>query len=150
MPLRLNSPMPALAGATEWLPAAPTGDDLAGHPVLVYFWAVSCHICHERMPALAALRDRYAPQGLRLVAVHMPRQESDTDVGAVRREIASLGITDPCAVDNEHALADAFENRFLPSFFLFDREGLLRSRTAGDAGIGMLEGALARQFASAA
>ena len=122
MPLRLNSPMPALAGATEWLPAAPTGDDLAGHPVLVYFWAVSCHICHERMPALAALRDRYAPQGLRLVAVHMPRQESDTDVGAVRREIASLGITDPCAVDNEHALADAFENRLLPSFFLFDRE----------------------------
>lgn len=150
MPLRLNSPMPALAGATEWLPAAPTGDDLAGHPVLVYFWAVSCHICHERMPSLAALRDRYAPQGLRLVAVHMPRQESDTDVGAVRREIASLGITDPCAVDNEHALADAFENRLLPSFFLFDREGLLRSRTAGDAGIGMLEGALARQFASAA
>lgn len=150
MPLRLNTPMPALAGATEWLPAAPTRDDLAGHPVLVYFWAVSCHICHERMPALAALRERYAPPGLRLVAVHMPRQESDTDGTAVRREIASLGITDPCAVDNEHALADAFENRFLPAFFLFDREGLLRSRTAGDAGIGMLEGALAKQFVPAA
>ena len=70
------------------------------------------------------------------------------DVAAVRTEITALGIVDPCAVDNEHALADAFENRFLPAFFLFDREGLLRSRTAGDAGLGMLEGALAKQFAA--
>lgn len=111
---------------------------------------MSCHICHERMPALHALRERYAPRGLRLVAIHMPRQESDTDVAAVREEVRALGIVDPCAIDNEHALADAFENRFLPAFFLFDCEGRLRSRAAGDAGIGMLEGALAKEFATAA
>jgi thiol-disulfide isomerase/thioredoxin len=150
MPLRLNSPMPALTGATEWLPAPPSPDDLAGRPVLVYFWAVSCHICHDRMPALAAIRERYGPEGLRLVAIHMPRQESDMDVAAVRNEITALGISDPCAIDNEHGLADAFENRFLPAFFLFDREGRLRSRTAGDAGLGILESALAKQFAPAA
>jgi thiol-disulfide isomerase/thioredoxin len=150
MPLRLNAPMPALAGATEWVPAPPAREELAGHPVLVYFWAVSCHICHERMPTLGTLRERYGTQGLRLVAIHMPRQESDMDVAAVRKEITALGIVDPCAVDNEHALADAFENRFLPAFFLFDRAGLLRSRTAGDAGLGMLEGALAKQFAAVA
>ena len=42
--------------------------------------------------------------------------------------------------------ADAFDNRFVAAYFLFDREGTLRSRSAGDAGLGLLKGALARQF----
>jgi hypothetical protein len=44
------------------------------------------------------------------------------------------------------AVADAFDNRYVPAYFLFDRVGLLRSRSAGDAGLGLLEGALARQL----
>lgn len=36
--------------------------------------------------------------------------------------------------------------RVVATYFLFDREGALRSRSAGDAGLGLLEGALARQF----
>lgn len=146
MPLRLGTPMPSLAGATEWINGEPKWDELRGAPVLVHFWAVSCHICHENMPSIVEWRDAYAAAGLRVVAIHMPREEADTDVARVRDDVARMKITEPCGVDNLHAVADAFDNRYVPAYFLFDREGVLKSRAAGDAGIGLLKGALARQF----
>ncbi len=146
MALRLGSPMPALSGATEWLNGEPAQSDLRGSPVLVHFWAVSCHICHDNMPALRKWRDEYGARGLKLVGIHMPRQEEDMDVAKVREEVKAMDVTEPCAIDNTHAMADAFENKFMPAYFLFDREGNLKSRTAGDAGLAMLESALARQF----
>jgi thiol-disulfide isomerase/thioredoxin len=146
MPLRLGSPMPELSGATEWLNGEPAQDDLRGSPVLVHFWAVSCHICHDNMPTLRKWRDEYGPRGLKLVGIHMPRQEEDMDVAKVRDDVKAMDVTEPCAIDNTHAMADAFQNKFMPAYFLFDREGNLKSRTAGDAGLAMLESALARQF----
>lgn len=138
--------MPSLAGATEWLNGEPKAEDLAGAPVLVHFWSLSCHICHDNMPAIAEWRDAYAARGLRVVAIHLPREDAETDVARVREDAARMGITEPLGIDNAVAVADAFDNRFVPAYFLFDREGHLRSRSAGDAGLGLLKGALARQF----
>ena len=146
MPLRLGTPMPSLRGASEWINGEPKWDELSGTPVLVHFWAVSCHICHDNMPTIAEWRDAYAPRGLRVIAIHLPREEADTDVERVRADAARMGVTEPLGIDNSVAVADAFDNRFVPAYFLFDREGTLRSRSAGDAGLGLLKGALARQF----
>jgi thiol-disulfide isomerase/thioredoxin len=150
MPLRLGTPLPSLAGAAAWLDGEPDPAALAGRPVLVHFWAVSCHICHDNMPAVQAWRREFEPLGLRVVAVHMPRGESDLDRDAVRADAAAMGLTEPCAVDDTHAVAEAFQNRFVPAYFLFDRDGLLRSRAAGDAGLALLRAALTRLFEQAA
>jgi hypothetical protein len=115
---------------------------LASDPTL----QVSRDYCHENMPTIAEWRDAYAERGLRVVAIHLPREEADTDVARVRDDVTRMQITEPCGVDNTVAVADAFDNRYVPAYFLFDREGLLRSRSAGDAGLGLLKGALARQF----
>lgn len=146
MPMRTGTPMPQWTGATEWLNGQPDREALRGRPVLVYFWAVSCHICHENMPTLSLWREKLGPRGLGMVAMHMPRQEADTDVERVRAMAAELGIADPCGIDNRHDVADAFQNVYVPAYYLFDREGNLRSRAAGDAGLGLLEAALTRQF----
>ncbi|MEW6300501.1 MAG: TlpA disulfide reductase family protein [Thermodesulfobacteriota bacterium] len=146
MPLRIGSPLPDLSGATEWVNGAVRPDDLLGRVVLVHFWAVSCHLCHEQMPLLNRWREEYGPKGLVMVAVHMPRQEADLDVARVREDVAALGLTQPCAIDNTHAVADAFENQYVPAYFLFDRDGTLRGRTAGEVGVRMLEAPLKRQF----
>ncbi|HSV74899.1 MAG TPA: redoxin family protein [Chthonomonadales bacterium] len=148
MPMRVGTPLPALDGATGWINREPDQEALKGNVTLVHFWSVSCHICHDNQPCLRKWRDLYGPQGLRLVAIHMPRSESDTDVERVKQCVAEKGIDEPCAIDNMHALADRFENqhRFVPHYYLFDREGCLRSRAAGNAGLAMLEAALKRQF----
>jgi len=146
MPLRTGTPRPELSGATEWLNGEPALDLASGAPVLIHFWSVGCHICHENAPTLDQWRQEYGPQGLQLVALHMPRSEEELEVEEVKRHLASMRITEPCGVDNEHAIADAFQNQFVPAYFLFDREGNLRCRTAGDAGLRNLENALKRMF----
>jgi len=147
MPLRLNTPLPDLSGATEWINGQPDFKAITGQPLLVYFWAVSCHVCHENMPRIYHWREQYGPKGLQLIAVHIPRQESDTNVAKVREHVQENHITDPCGVDNKHQVKQAFDNALFPAYFLFDREGKLRRRAAGHAGISLLEPVLEQMFA---
>jgi thiol-disulfide isomerase/thioredoxin len=118
---------------------------------LVHFWAVSCGICKDNMPRIAEWRESYRDDGLRVIAIHMPRYPADTDVRAVHAAVAQYGITEPCAVDNRHQLRDAFQNDqgYVPAYYLFDAEGRLRSFAAGERGLGMLSAALDRTLAAA-
>lgn len=153
MAMRIGSEMPSLDGATEWIgsTAAEAEELTRGTPTLVHFWAVSCGICKENLPRLASWREQHKQEGLRLIAVHMPRFEADTNVEAVRQAIARYDIREPCAVDNQHKLRDAFKNDqgYVPAYYLFDGEGKLRSFAAGERGLDMLSASLDRVLARA-
>jgi thiol-disulfide isomerase/thioredoxin len=152
MPMRIGTEMPKLDGATEWFGAtqAHAEAESKGRPTLVHFWSVSCHICKDNMPRVGEWRDKHLAEGLRVIAVHMPRYEADTDVEAVREAIAKHNITEPCAVDNQHKLRDAFHNEhgYVPAYYLFDAEGKLKSFAAGERGLSMLSSALERTLAA--
>lgn len=149
--MRIGTAMPPLEGATEWVNGGPVAtSDLVGQPALVHFWALSCHSCHTIMPAVVEWRQRYAPQGLRIVGVHQARSEADTDVEAIKRDIADLGVTHPVAIDNGFRIADAWENKFVPAFYVFDAAGKLAHFQAGDRGLRMIEQAIERVLGAAA
>lgn len=148
MPMRIGTEMPKFDGATEWLGTtqAHAETETKGQPTIVHFWSVSCGICKDNLPRIAEWRDSRREQGLRVVAIHMPRYETDTDVEAVRDAIATYRITEPCAIDNEHKLRDAFKNDqgYVPAYYLFDAEGKLRSFAAGERGLDLLKATLDR------
>ena len=138
MPLEIGAEMPSLEGATEWLNAtgARAEAEARGHPTLVHFWSVSCGACKENLPRVAEWRDRHAGEGLRVIAVHTPRDPADADAESVRDCVAACHITEPCAVDNEHRLRDAFGNEpgSVPAYYLFDAGGRLCGYAAGEGG----------------
>ena len=148
MPMRIGTSLPTLEGATEWFGGtqAHAEAEAKNRPTLVHFWASSCGICKDNLPRVAEWRDQKRDQGLRVIAVHMPRYESDTDVEVVRDLISKYNITEPCAVDNEHKLREAFQNDqgFVPAYYLFDAEGKLKSFAAGERGLDMLKSAIDR------
>jgi thiol-disulfide isomerase/thioredoxin len=147
MPLRIGTDMPELTGATEWVGPEVKREELAGSPTLVHFWSTSCYICKNNLPTLRKWEETYGPKGLKVVAVHMPRSEAELGVEKVKAAIAEYGITDPCAIDNEHEIGDRFQTAGLwPHYFLFDADGKMRSRAAGDAGLKMIEASLKRLF----
>ncbi|MDA8353060.1 MAG: redoxin domain-containing protein [Firmicutes bacterium] len=140
--MRLRTEMPELKGATEWVNGEVNKEELEGKPVLIHFWSISCGICKKNMPDVLKIRDEN--ENLKVVGIHMPRSEKDTDVDAVKEAIEKYDLTHPQAIDNQHSIVDAFENEFVPAFYLFDEEGQLRHRSAGEKALNMLERPLQR------
>ncbi len=133
MALKLRSPMPDLSGATDWINGEPVDPaSLKGHVTLVHFWAVSCGICKPHLPTVNQWQKDLAAKGVRFVSIHMPRQEADTDVAGVRSAVDEYSIEHVTAVDNTHAITDAFENEFVPAYYVFDEEGQLRLYMSGE------------------
>lgn len=137
--MKLREQMPELEGATTWLNGERTKADLIGEkPTLIHFWSVSCHLCKEAMPDVNNFRDQYKDE-LNVVAVHMPRSEDDLDLEKIKEVAAEHDITQPIFVDSEAKLTDAFENQYVPAYYVFDKDGQLRHFQAGGSGMKMLE-----------
>lgn len=144
---KVESTLPSLAKATEWLNRATagksqtTGLETKGHPTLIHFWSISSEESKTNLAQVAQLRDQRKRDGLRVIAVHLPQSGAEKDSRAVREASARLNVAEPCALDNDHRLREAFavEPDALPAYFLFDPEGHLRSSTTGAAGLDVIE-----------
>lgn len=142
--LKLREEMPEINGATTWINGELTKQELIGEkPTLVHFWSVSCYLCKEAMPEINELRDEYEDD-LNVVAVHMPRSEDDLDLNVIQQMAIGHDITQPIFVDSELKLTDAFENKYVPAYYVFDKEGKLRHFQAGGSGMAMLKKRLNR------
>jgi len=103
MPLRTGSELPSLDGVSTWINGAPTGEELAGKPLLVHFWSISCYICHDVAAEVARWQAEYGPRGLEVIGIHQPRGPEELDIAKVTADAnTAMGITWPAAIDNEH------------------------------------------------
>lgn len=140
MALKMDAPLPSLSGVDDWLNGPEVKDeDLNGHPVLIHFWALSCGACKESLPDLNRWVDEYGSKGLKIISVHMPRQESDTNIPAVVECAKEWEMKQPCAIDNWHTITDRFENQYVPALYVFDSEHKMRHRQAGEKAVKMTE-----------
>ena len=137
--MKLREQMPELDGATTWLNSnGIVKEELIGNkPTLIHYWSVSCGLCKEAMPNVNEFRDEYKDD-LNVIAVHMPRSEKDLDLEQIEEVAKEHHITQPIFVDNGLKLADAFDNQYVPAYYVFDAEGQLRHYQAGDGGMRML------------
>ena len=144
MPLRTGSDRPSLDGVADWVNGAPRAEELDGRPLLVHFWSVSCSICHDVAAEVARWQAEYGPRGLAVIGVHQPRSPQELDVAAVAADASgAMGMTWPCAIDNEHTIVGRFENQYVPAYYLFDAGGKLVHRQAGDRGFERLHAKIA-------
>ncbi|MFD0767977.1 TlpA disulfide reductase family protein [Bacillus sp. CGMCC 1.60114] len=142
--MKLREQMPSLEGATQVLNDTITREELIGDkPTLIHFWSVSCYLCKEAMPEVNELRDEYDDR-LNVVAVHMPRSEDDLDLAVIEKMAESHDILQPILVDSKHVITDVFENKYVPAYYVFDKEGKLRHFQAGGSGMPMLRKRLER------
>jgi thiol-disulfide isomerase/thioredoxin len=146
MGLRIGTELPSFEGATDWVNSDAESIELSGSPVLVHFWSVSCGLCKDNLPKVAEIRDQRRNQGLKVVAVHMPRYPEDLNREAVNEAIGQYQITEPCAIDDGHKLRDAFGNDrgYVPAYYVFDAEGRLKGFAAGANGLKLVLPALDR------
>ena len=139
--------LPSFAKASEWLNRATAdnshknGLETTGHPTLIHFWSISSEESKTNLAQVAQLRDQRKHDGLRVLAIHVPQSEAEKASRAVRDAVARLNVTEPCALDNDQHLRDAFAivPDDLPAYYLFDTEGGLRRSATGANGLDAIE-----------
>ncbi|PZM12518.1 cytochrome c biogenesis protein DipZ [Rhizobium tubonense] len=131
--LPVESTMPSLDGAVQWLNSPPlTAESLKGKVVLVDFWTYSCINCLRAIPYVKAWADKYKDQGLVVIGVHAPEFAFEKNVDNVKQAIGDLKIDYPVAVDNNYAIWRAFDNQYWPAHYFIDAEGRVRHHHFGE------------------
>ena len=131
--LSVEGTLPPLDGAVQWLNSPPlTAADLRGKVVIVDFWTYSCINSLRMLPYLKAWADKYRSAGLVVIGVHAPEFGFEKDPGNVRHAVSDLKIDYPVAIDNDHAIWNAFSNDSWPANYFIDARGRIRYHQFGE------------------
>jgi thiol-disulfide isomerase/thioredoxin len=131
--LPVESRLPSLGGATEWLNSPPlTADGLRGKVVLVNFWTYTCINWLRQLPYVRAWAGKYSGHGLVVIGVHTPEFGFEHDLGNVRRAVQDMRIDYPVAIDSDYAVWEAFDNHYWPALYFADAEGRIRHHRFGE------------------
>ncbi|PJB96160.1 MAG: TlpA family protein disulfide reductase [Nitrospirae bacterium CG_4_9_14_0_8_um_filter_70_14] len=129
---------PAASGQTEPV-AVPSLEltDLDGHPVslaalkgkvvIIDFWATWCPPCREAIPDLIDLKKQYGGQGLEVVGISL----DDNAERILPRFVHDFGINYPVVIGSEEVAAAFGGILGLPTTFIVDRAGMVRSHFMG-------------------
>jgi len=133
--LQIDDPAPVVSlqdlhGKTFTLP-----QDLHGKVWLVRFWSLDCGFCDkEVLLGLETLYQKYKDRGFVPVAVNVGKY----DAGDERwKRFAQLSY--PMLIDERGLTAKKFGVIGLPTSFVIDREGVLREKITGEAGLEEIE-----------
>lgn len=101
-------------------------EQLRGKVVYLDFWASWCSPCRKSMPWMNDIHARYAKDGLVILAVNV-----DSDPKAAQRFLAEVPTRFTIGYDPKGEIAALYGLKGMPSTFIIDRRGRLRSAHVG-------------------
>jgi thiol-disulfide isomerase/thioredoxin len=131
--LPVEGGMPSLGGATGWLNSQTlTPASLRGKVVLINFWTYSCINSIRTLPYLRAWSERYKGKGLVVIGVQAPEFTFEKNIDNVRWAVKDMRLDYPIAIDNDHAIWNAFNNEYWPALYFVDAGGRIRHHQFGE------------------
>lgn len=112
------------------LSAQASGDSLVsereGKVVIVDFWASWCVPCRRSFPWMNAMIEKYADDGLVIVAVNLDKERA-----AAEAFLAEIPANFEIEFDPEASIAREYGVEAMPNSFVFGRDGELVTRHLG-------------------
>ncbi len=116
----LDKPAPDFALAEAIGSTPPKLKDLAGHVVVIEFWATWCGFCRDSRPQLSAWQKAYGDRGVRVLGI------SADDLDDLKKVAADEKLPFTIARDPDDKLARAYLVPGLPTFVVIDKAGVVR------------------------
>ncbi|MDP2691725.1 MAG: cytochrome c biogenesis protein CcdA [Candidatus Gracilibacteria bacterium] len=135
--LNVNYPAPELVDPQNWINSPPlTLAELQAERkvVMIDFWTYSCINCIRTLPALKALHQQYADQGLVIIGAHAPEFAFEHVFENVQAKVKEFALEYPVFQDNDFKTWRAYNNRFWPAKYLIDQSGHVRYTHFGEGG----------------
>ncbi|MBX2839763.1 MAG: TlpA family protein disulfide reductase [Gammaproteobacteria bacterium] len=92
--------------------------DYRGQYLYVDFWASWCAPCRQSFPWMNEIQDKYADDGLKVIAINLDEHRHDAD-----RFLEDVRADIDIAFDSEGVTAEAFNVRGMPSSYLINPDG---------------------------
>jgi thiol-disulfide isomerase/thioredoxin len=105
-----------------------------GSVVVVPVWASWCQSCIKMLPAMAAISERYAANGVLFVSLCLDDYTRDQDIDAAEKIVIAREVRFPHFLPKQD-IAESLESLTLgdlPAVLVYDRTGELRYRLEGD------------------
>ncbi len=102
--------LPDLHGEIQSLPK--------GEAILLNFWATWCPPCRKEIPSMAELHDKYAPKGLKIIAISVDKRRDD-----LANFVEEYRMPFQVLHDAEGAIARHYGVFRYPETFLIGRDG---------------------------
>lgn len=99
---------------------------LAGKVVYLDFWASWCAPCLRSFPWMSQMQEKYADQGLVVLAVNLDKERADMDAFLHEHPPAFRAVHDPQAT-----LATTYRVQGMPSSYVLGRDGQVLHAHAG-------------------
>ena len=118
-----------------WLNSTPQQlKDLRGKVVMVEFWTFGCYNCRNIEPYVKEWHAKYADQGLVVIAIHSPEFSYERAIDNVKEYIEDHEIPYAVPIDNDFETWKKYRNRYWPTLYLIDKQGLIQYVRIGEGG----------------
>jgi thiol-disulfide isomerase/thioredoxin len=131
---QIGKPAPEISSPSWFNSKALTLAELKGKVVLLEFWTFGCWNCRNVEPFIKAWHQKYAAQGLAVIAVHAPEFSHERVLANVQRYLREHAINYPVAIDNDFITWNRYNNRYWPALYLIDKRGIIRYLRVGEGG----------------
>lgn len=101
---------------------------------LINFWATWCAPCRAEIPDFVKLYTKYSSQGLNVLAVNLRDKPR-----AVSTFAKKAGMRFPVLMDTNGKIGDLYQIFSIPSTFIIDQKGTIRSVIKGSTNFKTLE-----------
>lgn len=131
-----------------WLNSHPLQlSNLRGKVVMVEFWTFGCYNCRNIEPYVKAWHQKYADQGLVIIAVHSPEFSYESEVEKVQAYIRDKSLPYAVPIDNDFVTWRKYKNRYWPTLYLIDKHGVIQYIKIGEGEYDRTEAEIRRLLA---
>ncbi len=116
-----------------WINSEPLKmEELRGKVVMVEFWTFGCWNCRNIEPYVKAWHQKYAKDGLVVIAVHSPEFSHEKEVARVKDYVEDNNIFYAVPIDNEFRNWRRYHNRYWPTVYVIDKKGTIQYTRIGE------------------